>query len=87
MNVRTESFLDNLFVASAKEKDVQQRRKTFRYELHRKYEGVSEESRECMLLSRRYDRSLDCDVLSCKDIKTNKTFYCNQFQIDLEECI
>ena len=87
MNVGTESFLDNLFVASAKKKDVQQRGKTFRYELRRKYAGVPEESGECVVLSRRYDRSLDCDVLSCKDIKTNKTFYCNQFQIDLEECI
>lgn len=85
-SIRVEAFLNNLFSAAAAEREAQQQGKTYRYELCRNYAGKPEMAGECVVLSRSYNASLDCDVLSCKDVATGKTFSCNQFQIILQEC-
>lgn len=81
-----EGFLDGLFAGAAREREEQQRGKLYRYELRRKYGGIPDMSGKCVVLSRRYDICLDCDVLSCRDTDTEETFSCNQFQITLMEC-
>lgn len=82
-----EGFLNGFFMDSARQKELQQKGRVYQYELRRKYDGTSDASGKCIVLARRYDRSLDCDVLSCLDIKTKETFSCNQFQIELEEYV
>ena len=87
MTSRIEGFLDGLFTDATREKEERQKGKLYCYELRRGYGGIPDASGKCIVLSRRYDRCLDCDVLSCKDTGTGETFSCNQFQIALEECV
>lgn len=86
-NTGVERFSDNLFTSAARENEERQKGKLYCYELRRRYAGIPDASGKCVVLSRRYDRCLDCDVLSCKDTGTGENFFCNQFQITLEECV
>ena len=80
------SFLDGVFAEGARQKEAQQRGKIFSYELYTNIcrEGIKA-SGKCEVISRRYDRSVDCDILTCKDISTEEKFSCNQFMIELSE--
>lgn len=80
-----ETFLDNLFTESAKEKEREQKDKIYKYVLLSKdlFETIRKVT--CKVVSRRYDRSIDCDILRCVDIDTNEAFSCNQFRIELSE--
>lgn len=80
-----ESFLDNLFYNSAKEKESEMKGKKYKYKkLANDYCTVIKTG-TCTITSRNYNKSLDCDVLNCVDIDTKETFSCNQFRIDLFE--
>lgn len=79
-------FLDGVFSEGAKQKETQQRGKVFSYELYTNiYRDVIKASGKCEVISRRYDRGIDCDILSCIDISTGENFSCNQFIIELSE--
>lgn len=79
-------FLDGVFADGAKQKEAQQRGKVFSYELYTNiYRDEIKSSGKCEVISRRYDRWIDCDILTCRDISTDKKFSCNQFMIKLSE--
>lgn len=86
VNAGVERFLDGLFSDAAREREATQKNKAFRYVLRREYCGTPDKEGECMVISREYSRISDCDILRCKDVKTDETFFCNQFQIELKEC-
>lgn len=81
-----ENYLNNLFIDEAKRRENRQRNKRYSYKLYDeifmdelKADGV------CEVISRRYDRFMDCDILTCKDLNTENLFSCNQFAIRLQE--
>ena len=79
-------FLDGLFADSAKQKEAQQRGKIFRYRLFTNiYRDGIKARGKCEVISRRYDRIVDCDILTCQDVTTGEKFSCNQFMIELSE--
>ena len=79
-------FLDNLFQENAKNEEREMNGKQYNYKL---FSGLFMDnlvaSGKCKVVSRRYCKNLDCDILSCVDMETNKTFSCNQFAIELKE--
>lgn len=84
-NPSVESFLDNLFTDSARQKEMASKGKTYYYEYRKDYCGTPDKAGECIVLSRRYDRGIDCDILRCQDTGTGEEFSCNQFQIVLKQ--
>lgn len=79
-------FLDGVFMDSARKKEEEQKGKQYSYKL---FSGLFMDnlkaSGKCEVVKRRYDKTLDCDVLTCRDLTTNETFCCNQFAIELKE--
>lgn len=79
-------FLDGVFTEGAKQKEAGQRGKIFFYELYANiYREEIKANGKCEVISRTYDRSVDCDILICRDIDTEEKFSCNQFMIELSE--
>ncbi len=82
-----ESFLDQEFYNHAKELEKEMKGKSYKYKLYDEdyfdpklvSEGI------CIIRSRSYSKSLDCDVMVILDVNLNKTFNCNQFNITLDE--
>lgn len=78
------SFLDKIFMEGAKKKEAAQIGKIFLYKLYTNiYMEEIKSIGKCKIVSRTYDRKIDCDILTCKDIDTEERFSCNQFEIEL----
>lgn len=80
-----ESHLNNTFYESAKRAEKEMQGKTYSYKL---YSGMFMDNLvkqgKCIIDNRKYDRGIDCDILTVTDITTKETFLANQFAILLE---
>ncbi len=81
-----ETFLNVSFEQVTKDKLKMQKDKTYFYKL---FSGFFcdqlEATGKCKVRERRYERSIDCDILVCEDLDTGKVFSANQFAVILKE--
>lgn len=81
-------FLDGLFNESAKQKEQEQKRKVFFYRLFTNaYMDNLKAVGKCKVVSVAYDKTIDCNIFICEDIRTRKRFCCNQFMVELKEVV
>lgn len=80
-----ESFMTANFSNYAKEQERRMRGKRYKYALlDNSFSNVIKEG-ECFVNSRRYDLSIDCDILTVTDCDTQEKFSANQFVLNLKE--
>lgn len=81
-----ETRLIKLFTEAAKQKEESMKGKVYVYKL---YKGLLldelAKKGKCKVLSREYERCIDCDVIGIIDIDTNEKFYASQFALELNE--
>lgn len=81
-----ETFLDISFEKAAKNRLKMQKEKIYSYKLFSGFMGDQlEATGKCKVRERRYERSIDCDILVCEDLDTGKVFSANQFAVILKE--
>lgn len=82
--VNIENFLNALFSKAAKMMEQEHKGKIYCYMVRDLWSGEVKGKGLCIVNCREYNRSIDCDVLTCEDIRTGNVFSCNQFEIELE---
>lgn len=86
MSLLVEAHLDNVFIDAAKRKEKQLKGKVLSYELFDDVDYITViKSGKCEVVSVRYDKHLDCDVIKCKDIDTSEEMSAIEFCIKLKE--
>lgn len=81
-----DAYLNKILTEEAKQKEKFMQGKVYAYKL---YKGVLldelAKKGKCKVLSREYERDIDCDMLLVVDINTNEKLYANQFALELKE--
>lgn len=81
-----EQHLDNVFSEGAKLKEEKMKGKIYTYKLYNgSFMDNLAQSGQCIVLSREYDRDLDCDVITVEDCDTKEKFAADQFALHLVE--
>ena len=81
-----ETHLDNVFTEAALQVEKQMKGKVYAYKYYSGFcmDKLAKQG-TCIVDSRRYNKGLDCDVLTVTDCDTKETFSANQFAIQLIE--
>lgn len=87
MYQNVETRLIKLFTEAAKQKEESMKGKVYDYKLYKGdcFLGELLKKGKCKVVSREYERSIDCDVIGIIDIDTNEKFYASQFALELNE--
>ena len=83
MNIET--HLDNLFASGARDRLANSKNKVYEYTLLSEDFSKKEKSGKAVMEYCYYSRSIDCDVLTIRDIDTNESITANTFRINLKE--
>lgn len=79
-----EAYLDQVFSQGAKDQLAYAKGKIFNYNLLDDNYQVIKTGR-CSVENRYYDKSIDCDVITIKDLDTEEFITEHQFKLDLYE--